>query len=54
MKITPETIDHNVMELIDLLLLWETQESPEAQHMCCGYIQGMLDLAKRLKEVLKA
>ena len=54
MKITADCIDHNVMELIDLLLLWDTQDAPEAQNMCCGYIQGMIDLAKRLKGVLKA
>ena len=52
-KITAEIIDRSVIELTDLLLLWDTQQCPEAQNMCCGYIQGMLDLANRLKEVLK-
>lgn len=54
MKITAEIIDHNVTELIGELYLWETLDSPETKTMSCGYIQGMIDLAKNLKEVLSA
>lgn len=54
MKITAEIIDHNIAALIDDLRLWETVDSPEIKTMSCGYIQGMIDLAKTLKEVLRA
>lgn len=54
MKIDAATIDHNVLELIRELNLWDVSGAPEIQHMCIGYIQGMEELAERLKEVLRA
>ena len=59
MKITTDCINHNVFLLIDdnSIPLECADPKDEYDHqrlVTSGYIRGVLDLAKALKEVLKA
>ena len=60
MKITEDCIDHNALRMIDDVLTnpWDgidgTEASREYMIMDIGYVRGVLDFAKKLKEVLKA
>lgn len=55
MKIDEACIDHVEAELIYDLCLWEVSDNAEIQKtFTLGYIQGISELAKQLKEVLKA
>lgn len=59
MKITEDCINHNAMKLIDESNLpWEMYEAnDDADHqrlISMGYNSGVMDMAKVMKEVLKA
>ena len=56
MKIDEATIDHNVSLLIGDACLWEIvgEEKQNYKDATLGYIEGIHDLAERLKDVLKA
>jgi len=54
MKIGEEDINHNIARLIDDLCLWDLcgEKDDTLRTMACGYIAGLTDLGKALKEVL--
>lgn len=56
MKIGEEDINHNAIRLIDELDMWDLtgNEMSDFQIMTLGYIKGVTEMAKALKEVLKA
>jgi hypothetical protein len=60
MKITADNIDYNATRLIDdeMGCPYEySEQSDDADHqrlLMIGYIHGVLDMAKTMKEVLKA
>ena len=59
MKITEDCINHNAMKLIDENNVpWEMYEAnDDADHqrlISMGYNSGVMDMAKAMKEVLKA
>ena len=57
MKIDESVIDHNVSLLIGEAFLWDIavgKENNDEKVASLGYIEGIYDLAGRLKEVLKA
>lgn len=56
MKIDESSINHNVTRLIDELVLWDMcgKDDDTIRTMAVGYVSGLTDLAKALKEVLKA
>ena len=60
MRINEENIDHNVSRMIDDYVAFPfeySEQNDDADHMrlvTLGYIRGVLDFAKTMKEVLKA
>ena len=56
MKIGEEDINHNAVRLIDELDVWDLtgDDMHDYQVMTLGYIKGVTEMAKALKEVLKA
>lgn len=58
MKIGEEDINHNAMRLIDEMDVWDLAGNEDGNEgfrlMTLGYINGVTELAKALKEVLKA
>ena len=56
MKIDEESINHNAVRLIDELDVWDLigDDMHDYQVMTLGYIKGVTEMAKALKEVLKA
>lgn len=56
MKIGEEDINHNALRLIDELEIWDLdgEEMDNFRIISLGYVQGITELAKALKEVLKA
>ena len=59
MRITADNIDYNAMRLIDentrSIELSEHSESEDNSRIAnLGYIKGIIDMAKTMKEVLKA
>ena len=58
MKIGEEDINHNALRLIDEIDVWEISGTEDGDDgfriMSLGYIKGVTELAKALKEVLKA
>lgn len=56
MKIDEGSINHNAVRLIHELELWDITGDgmQDFQIMTLGYIKGVTELAKALKEVLKA
>lgn len=56
MKIDEENINHNAVRLIDELDVWDLigDDMHDYQVMTLGYIKGVTEMAKALKEVLKA
>lgn len=54
MKIDERTIDHNVTRLISELNAWDLcdEDDDPLRTMALGYVTGLTDLAKALKEVL--
>ena len=56
MKIGEEDINHNAIRLIDEIEVWDLtdDEMDDFRIMSLGYIKGVTEMAKALKEVLKA
>lgn len=56
MKIGEEDINHNAVGLIDELDMWDLtgEDMHDYQIMTLGYIKGVTEMARALKEVLKA
>ena len=56
MKIGEEDINHNIAKLIDELCIWDLcgDNDDTLRTMACGYIAGLTDLGKALKEFLKS
>jgi hypothetical protein len=58
MKISEESINHNAVRLINELEMWDISGTADGEDglriMTLGYIKGVTELAKALKEVLKA
>ncbi len=56
MKIGEGDINHNAVRLIDELDVWDLigDDMHDYQVMTLGYIKGVTEMAKALKEVLKA
>ena len=58
MKIGEEDINHNAVRLIDELDMWDISGTADGEDglriMALGYIKGVTEMAKALKEVLKA
>lgn len=56
MKIDEACIDHNVTRLIDELDMWglEGAEMSDIRLITIGYIKGITEFAKAMKEVLNA
>ena len=56
MKIGVEDINHNAVRLIDEIEVWEMTDDSmnDFRIMSLGYIKGVTEMAKVLKEVLKA
>lgn len=56
MKIGEEDINHNAIRLIDEIEVWELtdDEMNDFRIMSLGYIKRVTEMAKALKEVLKA
>lgn len=56
MKIGEEDINHNAVRLIHELDIWDLNDESmhDLQIMTLGYIKGVTEMAKALKEVLKA
>ena len=54
MKIDESSVDHNAMRLIDELCLWDMcgKEDDTIRTMAIGYIAGVTEMAKAMKEVL--
>lgn len=59
MRITTDNIDYNATRLIDVTIgspYEYAEQSDDADHtrlLVIGYIQGVLDMAKTMKEVLE-
>ena len=55
MKIGEEEINHNATRLIDEVEVWDLTgyEMHDFQVMTLGYIKGITEMAKALKEALK-
>ena len=59
MKISAENIDYNTVRLIDentdpWALSGQSDDMDNERLIMLGYIRGVLDMAKTMKEVLKA
>ena len=58
MKINEEDINHNAVRLISELNVWDLAGNEDGDDgfriMTLGYINGVTELARALKEVLKA
>lgn len=58
MKIGEEDINHNAIRLIDEIEVWDISGTADGEDglriMTLGYIKGVTEMAKALKEVLKA
>lgn len=59
MKITDECIDYNTVRLIDedtdpWALSGQSDDMDNERLIMLGYIRGVLDMAKAMKEVLKS